>query len=74
MFLICCLTELINMAHSLLSSSQFNHVILINKVDSEAARKTVQILIRWIRQKPHDLDLHCFLKRMYLGTEGQVLM
>ena len=31
--------------------------VFINTVDSKAARKTVQILIRWLR-------LHCFLKRI----------
>ena len=27
----------------------------------------VHILIRWLRQNPADLDLHCFLKRIYPG-------
>ena len=40
----------------------------INTVDSKAASKTVQILIRWLCQKPADLDLHCFLK--YPGATG----
>ena len=40
-----------------LFSGQFSFVILINRLDSEAARETVQILIRWLHWKPSDLDL-----------------
>ena len=43
-------------------------------VDSPVAWKTMQILIRWLHQKPSDLDLHCFLKRICLGSAGQVLI
>ena len=46
----------------------------MNTVDSKAAWKTVQILVRWLRQKPADLNLHCFLKRLYANTERQGLM
>ena len=28
------------------------------------ALETVQILIRWLHQKPSDLDLHCFLNKI----------
>ena len=45
-----------------------------NIVDCEATWKTVQILIRWLCQKPADLDLLCFLKRKYLGSAGQGLI
>ena len=31
------------------------------------------ILIRWLRQKPVDLDLQCFQKRINLGSVGQWL-
>ena len=42
-------------------------------MDSEASCKTVQILIRWLHQKPADLDLHCFQNRIYPGTAEQGL-
>ena len=35
--------------------------------------KTVWILIRWLLQKPSDLDLQCFQKRINLGSTGQGL-
>ena len=43
--------------------------------DSEAAWETVQILIRWLLQKPADLDLAllCFIKKIYPGSAGQGL-
>ena len=31
------------------------------------------ILIRWLRQKPADLDLQCFQKRINEGSAGQGL-
>ena len=31
------------------------------------------ILIRWLHQKPADLDHHCFLKRINPGFAGHVL-
>ena len=61
------------MVHSFLFSKQFSCVISINILDSEAACKTVQILVRWLCQKPADLDLHCFLKRIYRESTGQGL-
>ena len=33
--------------------------------------KTVWILIRWLPQKPSDLDLHCFQNKINPGTAGQ---
>ena len=36
-------------------------------MDSEAVLKTVQILIRWLHQKPSDLDLHCFSREDISG-------
>ena len=33
----------------------------------------MQILISWLHQKPADLDLHSFLKRMFPGSVGQGL-
>ena len=30
--------------------------------------------ISWILKKPADLDLHCFLKQMYLNSSGQGLI
>ena len=35
--------------------------------------KTVWILIRWLHQKPADLDPQCFQKRINLGLSGQEL-
>ena len=35
--------------------------------------KTVWILIRWLLQKPADLDLHCFQKWIGLGSALQRL-
>ena len=29
------------------------------------------LLIRWFHQKPADLDLQCFLKRISVGSAGQ---
>ena len=49
-------------------------MISTNTVDSEAEWKTVQILIRWLLMKPSDLDLHCFLKKIDLGSAGQGLI
>ena len=67
-----CLSDLIKMPNSFLFSSQFCRVISINTVNSEAAWKTVLSLIRWLRQKPDELDLHCFLMRNYQdGSAGQ---
>ena len=34
----------------------------------------VQILIRWPRQKPADLDLRCFLKLIYIDSAEQGLI
>ena len=45
----------------------------MNTVDSKAARTSVQILISWLQQKPADLDLHCFLKRIKSVSAGQGL-
>ena len=39
-----------------------------NTLDSEAAWQTVQILIGEL-----DLDIHCFLERIYLGSAEQGL-
>ena len=38
-------------------------------MDSKAALKTEQVLISWL-----DLDLHCFLKKIYPGLAGQGLI
>ena len=54
-----------------LFSGKLSCVIEINRVDSDATRETVQILIRRLHWKPPDLDLHCFLKRIYPGSTGQ---
>ena len=35
--------------------------------------KTLWIHIRWLRQKPDDLDLQCFKKEKNLGSAGQRL-
>ena len=56
------------MAHSLLFFSQFSGVITINTVDFKAVWKTVQLLNKPADQKPADLDLHCFLNRIYLDS------
>ena len=41
----------------------------------QAEWKTVWILIRWLRQKPADLDLQCFEKKtINLGSVGQELI
>ena len=56
---------------------QFIHVTCMTQVISiylQAVWKTVWFLIRWLHQKPADLDLHCFLKRIYLGSVGQGLI
>ena len=53
--------------------NQFIHSISINTGDSEAASKTVKNLISWLLMKSADLDLHCFLKRICLGSAGQGL-
>ena len=68
------LAEYINMVYiSLLFSDKFSCVISINSIVSKAAWKTVQILIRWLPQKPSDLELHCFLKRIYSSSAEQGL-
>ena len=38
---------------------------------SDSEWKTVWILIRWLHQKPADLDLQCFQKRINHGSAGQ---
>ena len=35
--------------------------------------ETVWILVRWLHQKPADLDLQCFKKRINLGSVGQAI-
>ena len=40
---------------------------------SQSEWKTVWILIRWLHQKPADLDLQCFQKRINPGSGGQEL-
>ena len=45
-------------------------MISIITVESENAWKTVQILIKWICQKPTDLDIRCFHKRIYPGDNA----
>ena len=49
-------------------------VFSINTEDSVGAWETVQILISWLLKKPADLDLHCFLNRIYPGSAGQGLI
>ena len=51
-----------------LFSSQYGYVISINTVDSEVSLRTMQILIRRLRQKSVDLVLHYFLKRIFSGS------
>ena len=53
---------------------QFSCIISIKTADTEVSWKTVWVLIRWLRQKPADLNLHCFPKKKYLGLAGQVLI
>ena len=36
--------------------------------------KTVWILIRWLHQKPSDLDLHCFQNKINSGSAGHWLI
>ena len=48
-----------------LFSSEFRCVISINTVDLKNVWKTLQTLIRWLCQRPADLELHYFLKRIY---------
>ena len=52
--------RMVKMTHSLLFSRQLSCLIAIITVYSKASWKAMQILIRWLRQKPADLDLHCF--------------
>ena len=44
------------------------HSLLFTTVDSKGAWKA-QTLISWLVLKPADLDLHCFLERIYPGLE-----
>ena len=60
--------------HFNLLPSQFIQLTNFNNtVDSKGAWKAVQILVSWLHKKPADLDLHCFLKRIYPGSAGQGL-
>ena len=59
-FFVCCSRDwrfkgLYGMFTSVFRPSQF--MISIKTVDSDTAWKTVQIQIRWLHQKPADLDL-----------------
>ena len=45
------------MVHPIQFSSHFSCVVSINKVDSEVAWERVHVLIRWLPQKPANLDL-----------------
>ena len=60
----------VNMAYSRLKCMLHDvyHMISIVTVESDTAWKTVQILIRWLCQKPTDLDIRCFHKRIYPGS------
>ena len=51
----------------------YYHFFFQLQLDFEVAWITVQILIRWLCQKPSDLDLHCFLKKIYYGSAGHGL-
>ena len=33
----------------------------------------MQILIRWLHQKPADLNLHCFIEKIYQSSAGHGL-
>ena len=62
--------EYINITHLFQFFSQFSCVISITAVNTKTAWKTVQILIRWLLQKPADLDLHRFL-REYIQVQQE---
>ena len=49
-------------------------MISIVTEESDTAWKTVQILIIWLCQKPADLDIRCFHKKIYPGSAGQRIM
>ena len=64
-----CLAEYINMVYiSLLFSDKFSCWISINSIVSKACMENSAD-----PQKPSDLDLHCFLKRIYSSSEEQGL-
>ena len=45
--------------------------IPVTSMNFRSERKTVWILIRWLHQKPADLDLQCFHKGINLSLAGQ---
>ena len=60
-----------NMAQWLLISNQFSCMVSVITMNSEAARKTVWHMIRWLNQKPlmkpSDLDVHYCCKEDKAG-------
>ena len=46
----------------------FNCSIPVINMSLQAEWKTVWILIRWLHEKPADLNLQCFQKRINPGT------
>ena len=60
------------MPHPLLISSQSDYLIRVFDKNSHSLWQTVQIQIRWLLQKPTDLDLHCLLRQgmTWLAREG----
>ena len=51
----------------LLIFSQSDYLILIADTNSHTEWQTVQIQIRWLLQKPTDLDLHCLQRQGISG-------
>ena len=58
-----CHAEYIKMPCPLPIFSQSDFLIQVVDINSHTWRQTVQIQIRWLLQKPTDLDLHCLQRQ-----------
>ena len=61
------------MPRLLLIFSQSGYLFPTVAINLHTWWQTVQIQIRWLLQKPTDLDLHSLKNRMYPGSAGQGL-
>ena len=62
-----CHAEWITMPRPLLIFSQSDYLIQVVDTNSNTEWQTVQIQIRWLLQKPADLDLHCLQRQGISG-------
>ena len=69
-----CHAEYLHVLHSSPIFILLTGTIPVVSMGLQAELKTVLILIRWLPQRPADLDRHCFQKRINLGSAGSTVV